>query len=73
MVQDRVLIIDCQVAGISGDMFLGALIDLGVDVDEVKGMMKLAGGYMKGVKSLDVEVKEVKRRGFKAKRVEVRA
>ncbi|MCP8323413.1 MAG: nickel pincer cofactor biosynthesis protein LarC, partial [Candidatus Methylarchaceae archaeon HK02M2] len=41
--------------------------------DEVKGMMKLAGGYMKGVKSLDVEVKEVKRRGFKAKRVEVRA
>lgn len=73
MVQERVLVIDCQVAGVSGDMILGALIDLGTDADEVKEVMKLAGRYIGGVKSLDVKVKDVKRRGFRARGVEIRA
>ena len=31
----KTLIIDCQVAGISGDMFLASMIDLGADVEKV--------------------------------------
>ncbi|MCP8307318.1 MAG: nickel pincer cofactor biosynthesis protein LarC [archaeon] len=73
MVQDRILVIDCQIAGISGDMILGALIDLGVNADKVRDVMSLSGKYLKGIKSLDIEIKDVKRKGFRAKRVEVKA
>lgn len=65
--------IDCQVAGISGDMILGALINLGVDANKVIDAMSLSEKYLKGVKSLDIEIKDVKRKGFRAKRVEVKA
>ncbi|MGQ9469760.1 MAG: nickel pincer cofactor biosynthesis protein LarC [Nitrososphaerales archaeon] len=65
--------IDCQSAGISGDMILGALIDLGVNVDKFRDAVSLSGNHLKGVKSLDIEIKDVKRKGFRAKRVEVKA
>jgi hypothetical protein len=73
MVLERIMVIDCQVAGVSGDMFLGALIDLGVDVFNFKEAMSIAGDCLRGVKSLDIEIKDVKRKDFRAKRVEVRA
>ena len=73
MAQERIVVIDCQVAGISGDMILGALIDLGVNADKAIEAMSLAKNYLKGTKSLDIEIKNVKRKGFRAKRVEVKA
>ncbi|MEM3709057.1 MAG: nickel pincer cofactor biosynthesis protein LarC [Nitrososphaerales archaeon] len=73
MFKDRILVIDCQVAGISGDMILGALIDLGVNVNEIRDVISLSKNYLKGIKSLDIEIKDVKRKGFRAKRVEVKA
>jgi len=73
MVQERILVVDCQVAGISGDTILGALIDLGVDANKFRNAMSLSQKYLKGIKSLDIEIKNVKRKGFRAKRVEVKA
>ncbi len=73
MVQERILVIDCQVAGISGDMILGALIDLGIDSDKFRDAVSVLKKYLKGVESLQIEIRDVKRKGFRAKRVEVKA
>lgn len=73
MVQERILVIDCQVAGISGDMILGALIDLGIDSDKFRDAVSVSKKYLKGVESLQIEIRDVKRKGFRAKRVEVKA
>ena len=35
-----IVMIDCQVAGVSGDMILGALLDLGADVNKVTSAIK---------------------------------
>jgi len=68
-----VAIVDCQVAGVSGDMIVGALLDLGADVTRVVEAMKSVKDYMKGCKNLEVIVKDVTRRGFHAKKVDVKA
>jgi hypothetical protein len=61
----RIAYIDCQ-SGISGDMFLGALVDAGVSLKELeKGLSKLR---LKGYK---LSAKRVKRRGFRATKVDV--
>ena len=66
-----ILIIDCQVAGISGDMFLGALLDLGADVDRVVDAIKSLEDFIE-CKNLEVNIRDVTRRGFHAKKIDVR-
>jgi len=66
----RILIVDCQVAGISGDMFLGALLDLGADVDKVVDAIKSLEAFVR-CRNLEVNIKDVMRRGFRAKKVDV--
>lgn len=63
----RVLYFDC-IAGISGDMALGALIDAGADLDLIrKGLSGLA------VEPFDLEVEQVESGGLRATKVHVRA
>ena len=69
----RVAVIDCQVAGVSGDMILGALLDLGADSTRVVEAMKSVGDYLEGCRDVEVTVRDVIRRGFRAKKVDVRA
>lgn len=69
----RIAFIDCQVAGISGDMLVGALLDLGANTTKVVEAMKSVESYMRGCKNLEVTVRDVFRKGFRAKKVDVKA
>jgi len=69
----RVAVIECQTAGVSGDMIVGALLDLGADVKKVMEAMKSVKGYIKGCKNVEVIVRDVTRRGLHAKKVDVKA
>jgi hypothetical protein len=70
---ERIAVIDCQMAGVSGDMLLGALLDLGAEKTKVVNAMKTVEGSMKGYRNLMVSVIDVVRRGFHAKKVDVKA
>ena len=67
----RVVVIDCQVAGISGDMFLGALLDLGADRGKVVDAIKSIENFMEGCKNIQIRIRNVVRKGFRAKKVDV--
>ncbi|MEJ2413571.1 MAG: DUF111 family protein, partial [Anaerolineales bacterium] len=54
------------IAGASGDMILGALIDAGVSVEDLK--KKLNG---LGLSEFDLVVKKVSKNGFQATKVDV--
>lgn len=55
-------------SGISGDMTLAALVDLGFDANELAGLPAALG-----LAGVTIEVSEVRRGPFRARRVEVRA
>ena len=61
----RILYFDCF-SGISGDMILGAFLDLGVDLKEIyKGLGSL------NVKGYKLNSRQVKRNGFVGTKVDV--
>jgi len=69
---DKIVVIDCQVAGISGDMFLGSLLDLGADVNKVIGAIKTVEELMT-CKNVKVDIRDVTRKGIRARKVDVQA
>ena len=69
---DKIVVIDCQVAGISGDMFLGSLLDLGADVNKVIAAIKTVEELM-ACKNVKVSIRDVTRRGIRARKVDVQA
>lgn len=70
---DKILVIDCQVAGISGDMFLGALIDLGANVNKVTSAIKSLEKQDYGYKNIKIDVKQVMRKEFRATKIDIAA
>jgi len=69
----KIVIVDCQVAGVSGDMMLGALLDLGADKSKVTSAIKSLENEAFGYKNVTVDTKQVMRREFRAMKVDVTA
>jgi hypothetical protein len=67
----RIAVIDPQIAGISGDMILAAILDLLPSSQRVVEAMTVVQKHHKGCRRIELRVNDVKRRGFKAKRAEV--
>ena len=61
----KITIIDSQTAGISGDMLLGALIDIGAEFARIQETLQLIPGHYPKCKSLRVEAIEVRKHGFR--------
>jgi uncharacterized protein (TIGR00299 family) protein len=68
---EGIAVIDCQVAGVSGDMFLGALIDLGADIDKIVSAITALENKSYGYERIKVDVKQVRRGEFRATTIDV--
>ncbi len=68
---DKILVIDCQASGIAGDMVLGALIDLGANVDKVTSAIKSLEKPEYGYKNIKIKINQVMRGEFKATKIDV--
>jgi uncharacterized protein (TIGR00299 family) protein len=67
----KTLIIDCQVSGIAGDMLLGALIDLGADINKVKSAIKSLENPAFGYKNLKIDISHVMRGEFRGTQINI--
>ena len=67
----RVTLIDAQIAGISGDMLLGALIDTGAEVNAIQQILDLIPSHFSRCKSVKLAASEVRTHGFRSCRAEL--
>jgi len=72
MKMDEMMVIDPQDAGVSGDMFLGALIDLGISQDKVRKALSELPSLLKNCKSVELLVNETQKHGIRGVRAEVK-
>ena len=68
----RILIVDPQMAGVSGDMMVAALLDLGADHTKVIDAMKTPGHLLRGCNDLEITVTDTVRQEIRAKKIDVR-
>ena len=68
----HILVIDAQTAGVSGDMIVGALLDLGANATNVIEAMRTPQHCLPGCKDLEITVRDTTRRGIRAKRIDVK-
>lgn len=68
---DTTVLIDARVAGVSGDKYLGALLDLGGSIARLKKVGKVVQESLPGVKEVDVQARDVERGDIAAKLVTI--
>jgi pyridinium-3,5-bisthiocarboxylic acid mononucleotide nickel chelatase len=68
---NKVLVIDCLVSGVAGDMFLAALIDLGASVEKIRFAIKSLENPEFGYENIKINIREVMRGEFKATQIDV--
>jgi len=66
---NRKVVFDCQTAGISGDMILGALMDLGADIEKIKNSLSVARKNFSNCKKAQIQINDVLRKEIKAKEI----
>jgi uncharacterized protein (TIGR00299 family) protein len=68
---ERIMVIDSQISGVSGDMLLGALIDLGASPKRISEALNIAARYLKGCRDLSIRTSTVVRCGIRAQKVDI--
>jgi uncharacterized protein (TIGR00299 family) protein len=66
-------IIDASLSGVSGDKYLGALLDLGGKTDQLKHVAEIISDVLPGTHKIDVQVSTVERGELSAKLVIVKS
>jgi uncharacterized protein (TIGR00299 family) protein len=69
----KIALVDCQTAGVAGDMLLGALIDAGADVNKVRSAIKTLVSLSSNYCNVKIAINKVKRGEFKATQIDVTA
>ncbi|NLB75022.1 MAG: LarC family nickel insertion protein, partial [Crenarchaeota archaeon] len=62
----KILVIDPNACGIAGDMLLGALLNLGANVERVVSAVKTLEAPEYGYRDIDIAIDEVTRGDFRA-------
>ncbi len=65
-------VFDCQIAGISGDMLLSSLIDLGANRSKVIDAIMSCQNFLEGSRIINASFEEVKRSGFRATALKIK-
>ena len=66
-----ILVIDPSIAGISGDMMLSSIVDIGADEKLVIENLESIKDYFKSCKKLEISFKDVTKNGFRAKKADI--
>jgi uncharacterized protein (TIGR00299 family) protein len=69
----KIVVIDAQVAGVAGDMVLGALLDLGANEEKVTSAIKSLECMEFGYKNISIDIQKVMRKGFCGTKIDVTA
>jgi uncharacterized protein (TIGR00299 family) protein len=67
----KILVIDCSASGVAGDMILGALIDLGANVDKITSAIQSLENPEYGYEHIKIKINQVMRGEFKATQIDV--
>lgn len=65
----KITLIDSSIAGVSGDMLLGALVDAGANEAKIQRLAEIIPEFLSDCKEIDMVFEKVKRSGIQATRL----